>query len=88
MSASFSTCQQMRRKLVKHGMVNLGTGALTPVKEEWVDGICDTPLFGSHPKFCRGCLEGWTHEHNYALNTEAEEAGRSARAPLDERRAS
>ncbi len=92
MSASFSTCQQARRKLVKHCTFDLGTSALSPVKDEWVNGICDTPLFGSHPKFCRGCLEGWTHEHNFALNDEAKEAGKSCEAakrtlaPLDERR--
>lgn len=65
----------MRRKLVTIGSFNMFTGESSKEKkQEWREEECGTPIFGNnsqHRKVCDSCLNGWTHENNYILNTEA-----------------
>lgn len=59
-------CQVMRRKLVTHSTLNLGTGRSTIVRKEWVTEPCNIPLFGE-PGPCRSCREGWASRLNYPV---------------------
>lgn len=67
---TFNSCQQMRRKLVTHGTLNMVTGQLEKGRQEWVTEICNIPLFDDESRKlgkCKSCQSGWTHEHNYAV---------------------
>lgn len=65
-------CLIQRRKMVRHGKINIngvahdGSGDMI----EWRTEACGTPLFSSDgEKVCNSCLKGWTHEHNFMLDT-------------------
>jgi hypothetical protein len=80
-------CLIMRRKLVTLGSMSLATGKIKEKGQEWREEPCATPIFGTgQDKVCKSCLSGWTHEHNYMLDTEdnkklLEEARRTADPP-------
>lgn len=65
----FSSCTQMRRKLVTHGTLNFSTGSFDKGPQEWVTEACNSPLFGDNRKIgkCKACQIGWKHEHNYPV---------------------
>jgi hypothetical protein len=55
------TCQQMRRRLVTSGTMDMVTGAFTLGPSEWQAAPCNTPLFGDYQigGVCKSCREGW-----------------------------
>lgn len=64
-------CTQMRRMLLKHSTLNLGTGSAIEGTSEWVTRACGTPLFDARSKAlgkCPSCERGWTHPHSYPVN--------------------
>lgn len=66
----FTSCTQMRRKLVTKQLLNLATGKFEDQGSEWVNEPCDKPMFLDEERVrgtCKGCADGWTHEHNYAI---------------------
>lgn len=66
------SCTQMRRKLVKHQNLNLATSKTEDAGQEWVNEPCSTPLFSDEERqrgTCRSCAAGWTHEHNFPIET-------------------
>lgn len=65
-----SSCQQMRRKLVRLGTLNLATGETSTPDEEWRDEACGTPLFTEEERqsgICKSCAGGWTHPNNFPI---------------------
>lgn len=70
-----NSCTKIRRRLVTHSTMNMLTGELTPVRQEWKTEACNTPLFGKAERetgICRSCASGWTHPNNYpAESTDA-----------------
>lgn len=65
-------CKKLRRMLIRHGTLNLGTGETEPGRQEWVTRPCGVPLFTDKDKangLCSGCLSGWTHPENYPAET-------------------
>jgi hypothetical protein len=64
-------CKIIRRKLVTLGTLTLGSGEYNEKGQEWRTEACGTPIFGDGQKeVCSSCLNGWTHENNYMLDTE------------------
>lgn len=62
-------CKITRRKLVKFGTITMG-GDYKEEGQEWRIEECGMSIFGSGQKeVCSSCLKGWTHEHNYMLET-------------------
>lgn len=65
-----SSCTVMRRKLVTHKSLNMGTGISVDAGQEWVTEPCGIPMFSDAEKLrgtCRSCASGWTHEHNFPV---------------------
>lgn len=59
-----ANCSIERRKVVRHGTLNMLTGEYNPGDTETVEiAACGTPLFGDGERalgVCRGCLKGWS----------------------------
>lgn len=64
-------CKIKRRKLIRFGTINMGTGKSTNKGEKWVEEECHTPIFSDIKDLnvCNSCLKGWTHKQNYMLET-------------------
>lgn len=71
MKAVITSCQVIRRMLIKHSTLNIATGETSSMaREEWVTRPCGTPLFGDEERAvgkCRSCAKGWTHPNNYPV---------------------
>lgn len=70
--AQHQSCTVMRRKMVRHGTLNMATGATADGHSEWVTEPCGIPLFAPKHRetgICRSCESGWTHPENYAVET-------------------
>ena len=62
------SCTVVRTALVRHGTINMATGATTAGDECWETGPCGAPLFNAEEQkagVCRSCARGWTHPNNY-----------------------
>lgn len=75
-----SDCTTVRRKLVKHGAVNLATGTYEARGATWETEPCGAPLFSDTDRkagVCRSCASGWTHPDNFpaSIAIEFEAAG-------------
>ena len=65
------TCKIIRRKLVTLGTMGFNGEPMKVKGKEWREEECGTPIFGGgQQRVCSSCLKGWTHEHNYMLDTE------------------
>lgn len=61
------SCPVERKKLVRRGTLDLGTGEESNLDAgTWEIEECGTPLFGKDRTIgvCRACLEGWHVERN------------------------
>lgn len=66
-------CAKLRRKLVTHYTLSLGTGERKDRGSEWVTEACGTPLFSAAEReagVCRSCASGWRHPNNYPADEE------------------
>lgn len=64
-------CAVVRRMLITHGTIQLGTGKTTTGRKEWVTRECGTPLFSEEERrteTCRSCAGGWKSPLNYPAN--------------------
>lgn len=68
--ATFDSCQQIRRFIVRTGALNTATGQLERGAEKWVTDKCNTPLFGDRKLkgICRSCDEGWRSPDNFPVD--------------------
>lgn len=67
-----TSCTQMRRILVKSGTMSMSTGKTEMTSENWETRACGAPLFSEEERqrgTCRSCHSGWTHEHNYPVES-------------------
>lgn len=62
-------CKILRKKYVRHGTMSMSGGPVKFDRGEWVTEPCGTPIFGKTKiPVCNSCREGWTHEHNFAVD--------------------
>ena len=62
-----ATCQNVKRKLVRHGRVNLATGDTSTEHSEWVTEPCNIPVFDGETT-CLSCRTGWRRPENYPVD--------------------
>lgn len=63
-------CKIIRKKLITKGVLTPSGIVEYKDNKEWRVEECGIPLFSNDvEEVCSSCLKGWTHEHNYMLDT-------------------